>query len=233
MTPSVPLLRLAVAVALAALVLGCAVFVPRHVHLLASRPSATPTARAFRPTRVTTIGDSIMAGKGLDAAQAWPALIDDDPGVSVRNLGCSGAGFIAVGSCGTDFAGLVPQAVSSAPQLVLLESSDNDLGEPAAPLAAATTQTVAAIHKALPHAEIIGMNTLWDQPGAVPAEVGASSADLQRALAAVHGTYVDIGQPLAGQASLLQSDSEHPTVAGQVVLARTVRAALRRVHVDV
>lgn len=190
-------------------------------------PTPTPTPTVAPITSVVTIGDSIMAGYGLDdESAAWPALLATSTGLPVTNLGCSGAGFIAVGGCGTDFQGLIAQAAAANPSLVIIESSDNDLGQSAGDIQAATTSTIAALHAALPNARIVAFGTLWDQPGGVPQEVADSTAAIQAAVAAVGGTFVDIGQPLAGDDQLLQSDSEHPTVAGQQVLVQTIRSAL-------
>lgn len=180
-------------------------------------------------TTLVTIGDSIMAGHGLaDAATgAWPVLLGTATGDHVVNDSCSGAGFIAVGSCGNDYQGLIAEAVAADPGIVIIESSDNDNGEDPTTLATATTETVAALHAAVPTARIVGLSTLWDQPGAVPAEVEQSSDDLRTAVTAVGGTYLDIGQPIAGKDGLLQADDEHPTDAGQQVLASAILADLR------
>ncbi|MFZ7086554.1 SGNH/GDSL hydrolase family protein [Curtobacterium sp. RRHDQ10] len=199
----------------------------------ARTPAPTPRAADSAPIvdddTMVTIGDSIMAGYGLDDATvgSWPALVGTATGAPVVNDSCSGAGFIAVGDCGTDFAGLLPTAVAAHPGVLVVQSSDNDLGQDPDELAAATAQTVQSLHAAMPDARIVGLSTLWDQPGTVPAEVAQSSADLQDAVTAVGGTYIDVGQPLVGQDTLLQSDSEHPTDSGQEVLAAAILADLR------
>lgn len=195
--------------------------------------AAAETGTATTHSTIVTIGDSIMAGHGLSdpGSTAWPVLLGEATGTSVTNDSCSGAGFIAVGSCGTDFAGLIPAAVDAAPDLVVVESSDNDEGEDPVALAAATMATVKALHAALPHAWIVGLSTLWDQPGGTPAEVRQSSTDLERAVDVVGGTYIDVGQPIAGRAGLLQSDDEHPTVIGQQVLAVSLMDDLRAARV--
>lgn len=195
-----------------------------------SNGSTTPTAEPGR--RVSTIGDSIMAGYGLDSdADAWPAMLARADHLDVTNLACSGAGFVVDGDCGDDFAGLVSQAVAVHPSIVVLQSSDNDLGQDPAAIDTATRQAVDQLHAALPHARIVGFSTLWDQPGDVPDEVAQSSTSLRRAVEADGGRFVDLGQPLVGHVDLLQADSEHPTVAGQRVLTRVVERALRRARV--
>ncbi|WP_423919402.1 SGNH/GDSL hydrolase family protein [Frigoribacterium sp. 2-23] len=211
-------------------------------------PAATPSPSAARapaptPTRpesalaagspVVTIGDSIMAGYGLDdpATSAWPVRLAVQTGAVVVNDSCSGAGFISFGDCGTTYAGLVAAAAAAHPGLIVIQSSDNDLGEDPSTLAAATNRTVQALRAAVPNARIVGLSTLWNQPGAVPAEVSESSDDLRLALAAVGGSFIDIGQPLAGHSGMLQDDDEHPTDAGQEALATAILADLRASNV--
>ncbi|WP_066516887.1 SGNH/GDSL hydrolase family protein [Curtobacterium ammoniigenes] len=195
-------------------------------------PRATSEGTGIHPSRVVTIGDSIMAGLNLDPSEAWPAVIGDERDATVTNLGCSGAGFIAGGTCGTDFRGLIAKAEATKPQLVIIQSSDNDLGQSPAKLTAATDATLVELRRALPHATIVGFNTLWDQPGTAPTEVTYSSEELRDALREVKGTYIDIGQPLRGTPGLMQSDHEHPTAAGQRVLAAAIIAALQRAGIN-
>lgn len=223
------------------------------------------------PLTVATVGDSIMAGHGLDPAQAWPMLLGAQTGVVVSNFGCSGAGFVAVGDCDTDYSGLVDQAAAVHPDVVIIQSSDNDFGQSDDAIAAATHATVASLRAALPTAEIVGLSTLWDQPGDIPDQVASTSDDLRDAVESVGGTFIDLGQPLADQAvrdgeygtgaayggdggdtvgdgsvaptdtpsptdtpapvasaepPVLQGDFEHPTAAGQELLAEAIGAAL-------
>ena len=177
---------------------------------------------------LVTIGDSIMAGYGLHADAAWPSLLQLRKGVTVTNLGCSGAGFTRPGDCGQDFAGLIPQAMSQRPSIIIIQSSDNDAAADASDIDDATNRTVDALHSALPSAQIVGLSTLWDQPSSPPATIASSSASLEQAVQAVGGVFVDIGQPLASQNGLLQADDEHPTPAGQQVLLQRILDGLNR-----
>lgn len=211
-------LFVAAGVAVAVVALGAA----NSIRSVASGSgTASPSASE---EHVVTIGDSIMAGYGLDSEdRAWPTLLAAKDHFEVTNVACSGAGFINDGdACNTHYDGLVSQAVAAKPTLVIVQSSDNDMGESAGDIQRATSETIEDIHSALPHAEIVGLSTLWDQPGSIPDEVPVSSDALEAAVTAVHGKYVDIGQPIAGGHGLLQSDSEHPTVAGQRVLADAI-----------
>lgn len=183
------------------------------------------------PVRVVTIGDSIMAGYGLSPSAAWPVLLGDRDDVAVTNLGCSGAGFTVPGGCGADYDGLIPKAAAADPDLVIIQSSDNDDRSTVAQIDAATDSTLRELRTALPRAVIVGLSTLWDQPAAPPPAIAAASAALRRATGRVGGAFVDVGQPLAGRKGTLQGDAEHPTPAGQRVLAGVVTDALARVGI--
>ncbi len=205
-----------------------------------STPSATPLPAAPERTPdpdqtapptldapvIVTIGDSIMAGYGLDTGDDWPSLMAARTGASVTNLACSGAGFIAEGDCGTDYSGLIDAAIAASPTVVILQSSDNDDGESDESLDDAAMSIVVALRTALPHTSIIGISTLWNQPYDEPDEVASSSIALQTAVEAVGGTFVDIGQPLQNGEGLMQFDDEHPTAAGQQVLLDAITSAL-------
>ncbi|MFS0732812.1 SGNH/GDSL hydrolase family protein [Microbacterium sp. 1P10UB] len=243
--------RRLVALSTAALVLttaGCAAEQTEHGPATVATPSTSPTSSALSGPDgaegegaayaagtaddtvgggvIVTIGDSIMAGYGLDPDEAWPALMADTTGRDVVNISCSGAGFVAVGDCDTDFAGLIGEAAAQHPSLIIVQSSDNDADEDADDLDAATMDAVTALHDAAPDARIVGLSTLWNPSWDAPDAIAWSSDALQAAVEAVGGRFVDIGQPLHDRADLLQWDEEHPNVAGQRELRTTVLSAL-------
>lgn len=188
--------------------------------------SGSPTTSASPGSQVVVaLGDSIMNGHGLQDGEDWPSLLADDHNETVYNISCDGGGFVAVGSCGTDFAGLIPDAVKEHPDVVMVQGSDNDHAQAEPALTAATTAMVLELHREFPHAAILGINTLWNQPTDPPDEIAYSSAAVKSAVESVGGTYIDIGQPLAGHSDLVQSDNEHPTAKGQQVLLAEVEAA--------
>ncbi|KHK97579.1 hypothetical protein LK09_12165 [Microbacterium mangrovi] len=194
---------------------------PRTASPSANRGHVAPPGRQV----IAALGDSIMNGHGLQSGQDWPTLLADDRDETVYNVSCDGGGFVAVGDCGTDFAGLIPAALHEHPDIVVVQGSDNDHAQSESALVAATTATVDELHHEFPHARILGINTLWNQPSAAPAEIAYSSAAVKQAVQGVGGTYIDIGQPLAGHSDLVQSDDEHPTATGQRVLLGDVEAA--------
>ena len=192
---------------------------------VAAVDAATPPPRASGGV-VVTIGDSIMAGLGLDADESWPTLVAHDTGADIVNLGCSGAGFTITGDCGDDYAGLVQQAIALHPAVVLIQSSDNDSGASQDDIDASTRATVDELRAALPDAQLIGIAALWHLDWDEPDAIGWSSDALQRAVADDDGVFLSLGQPLRGRPELLQWDGEHPNSDGQIVLSDAVEAAL-------
>ena len=181
---------------------------------------------------VVTIGDSIMSGYGLDPDDAWPVLLSDVTGARVVNLACAGAGFVAVGDCGTDYAGLADEAIAMNPAVVIIQSSDNDVDQDRDDIRTGTADTLAQLRDDLPDATIVGIGTLWHLSPDEPASIGWSTEALESAVTDADGVFVSIGQPLRGHPDLLQWDGEHPNVLGQVVLSAAVREALARAGVD-
>ncbi len=198
----------------------------------ASTPNATPdpVVHAQADTvavsgLVVTIGDSIMAGLGLEPDEAWPRLVARDAATDVVNLSCSGAGFTIVGDCGDDYAALIKQAIAMNPDVVVVQSSDNDVDSTHDDIDRATRDAIDELHAALPSARLIGIGTLWQLDGDEPEAIGWSSDALQNAMDADGGVFVSIGQPLRGRPELLQWDGEHPNAEGQIVLRDAVEAA--------
>lgn len=206
----------------------------------APRPASVPSAAAAPiptavvpvpadPLRVVTIGDSIMKGFGLSPDQAWPALLGQENGWSVTNLGCDGAGFSQVGSasdCGTPFSGLIPAAVSLQPQVIFISGSSNDLGISDDTLLSQTLAALQSLRASLPKATIIGISTIWNDQTEVPGQIDDINQQVKQAVQGVGGTFIDVGQPLTGHPEWMQDDDVHPTAAGQQQLAVAIGAAI-------
>ncbi len=216
------------AVGVVALLAGCS---SGRLAIDAVSPSSAKSARPV----VVAIGDSIMKGHGLDADEAWPALIAHDNDWRLTNLACDGAGFVTAGSandCDADFSGLVDAAVALHPDLVLISGSSNDLGTDDGAIARNTSAVIDALRSRLPDATIVGISTVWNDTEA-PDQVDDINEAVRSAVRAVHGTYLDIGQPLAGHREWLQSDDIHPTPKGQQVLAKRIADAVRSAKLTV
>lgn len=199
---------------------------------------ATPTivahttlASATGPV-VVGIGDSILEGHGLADGESWLADVAEQDGWRLTNLASDGSGFVTEGNDGDTFADQVEAAELLRPDVVIISASSNDLGASNDSIASATTNTVDALHAALPTTEIIAVSAVWGDT-ATPPQLNDISSDMADAAIAVGGTYLDIGQPLAAQPGLMQSDDVHPTAQGQWVLASAVSAAMLRAHLTV
>lgn len=198
-------------------------------------PTATPTvpARPWDDTgdlRIVTIGDSITAGHGLTASEAWPALIAETENWQLTNLSCDGAGVAAIGDaddCATAYPTLVERAAALRPAVVIVQASSNDLGLDTAQVRSATDRVVDDVHRRMPHARLIGLSAIWNQD-APPAQLAKITKAMRRALEREGGTFVDIGEPLRGHPEWMQSDDVHPTARGQQAVEAAVIAALRR-----
>ena len=193
-------------------------------------PSATPATpvTAASPKKVLTIGDSIMKGFGLTPTDAWPELISATNGWELTSLACDGAGFLAPGSpdeCGNTLVDVSRSAATLHPDLIIIEGSSNDFGQSNSQLLSATLTALTTLRSEFPNAEIIGLSTVWSDTEP-PAQLAAINSQVQQAVTAVGGRYLDIGQPFAAHPELLQGDDVHPTVTGQVVLAAAIQTAI-------
>lgn len=225
----------AVSTAVAGLLAGCAAdplaTVPAETPtfaapLLAASASPAPSSTSASE-RVVTLGDSLMSGFGLSARDAWPRLLAGQARISVTNLACPGMGFVVQGDCGTPYAGLVPAVAALQPDLLIVQSSSNDFWEDPDEIRYDTADTVASLHAAAPDARIVALSTIWNDDTQVPDDTVVTSEALRDAVQAVGGTYIDVGQPLAGHPEWMQDDDVHPTARGQKAIEQTVMSALQ------
>ena len=169
-----------------------------------------------------------MKGFGLSPADAWPELISATNGWSLDTLACDGAGFVQSGSsleCGDTFVDVSRSAATLAPDLIIIEGSSNDFGQSNSELLSATISALTILRTQFPNTEILGLSTVWSET-TPPAQLADINSQVQEAVEAVGGHYLDIGQPLSGHPELMQADDVHPTVAGQAVLAVAIQTAV-------
>lgn len=194
----------------------------------AARTLPMLTADTTSPLQVLTIGDSIMRGHGLTQAQAWPSLLAGSEGWTVTNAGCDGAGVLSVGDanqCTGNYEGIIDAAAGLNPDIIIFEGSSNDFGEDAPALLAATISELHTLRADFPDTEIVGLSTLWGYSDP-PAQIAQVNAEVDMAVTAVGGTYVDVGQPMHGHPEWMQADDVHPNADGQAVLATTIQTAI-------
>lgn len=195
-------------------------------------PSSTPDADTVAaplsaPLRVVTLGDSLMAGSGLERDEAWPALLAQRDDLSITNLACGGMGFVVSGECGTSYAGFSPAVAALQPEVILVQSSSNDFWQDPDEIRADTDDTVTQLRDAAPDARIVGLSTIWNDEPEVPDDTATTSDALRSAVDSVGGMFVDVGQPLSGHPEWMQDDDVHPTAEGQQAIEQSVMTALQ------
>ena len=179
---------------------------------------------------VVAIGDSIMEGHGLSSDQAWLALLAREDGWRFTNLASDGSGFVTAGDNGDTFADQAAVAETLRPDVIILAGSSNDLGADDTTIGRTTTVTIADIRAALPTTTIIAVSSVWGDT-AVPVQMSTIDAAVDAATISVGGIFLNIGQPLADQPTLMQADDVHPTAGGQKILATAVDRELAKARV--
>ena len=174
---------------------------------------------------VVAIGDSIMAGSGLNGDEAWLAIVAETHGWKLTNLASNGSGFVTVGDDGDTFSDQTIVALSLHPDVIILSGSSNDLGVSNAVLANATTALIERIHLVLPQTIILTVDAIWGDTD-LPGQLSQMDASVKLASARAGGAYLDIGQPLSGTPNLMQADGVHPNAVGQAALAQAFDVAL-------
>jgi acyl-CoA thioesterase-1 len=180
-----------------------------------STPAAAPTPYRTAPLTAVAIGDSIMDGHGLTEAQSWPSVLADSEGWNLTDLASDGTGYVTVGAANDTFAAQADKAVALDPDIVIVAGSSNDLGQDTTAVQQAEARLVQTISTKLPRARIVAVTT-------PPAQLADFDSVVEQSVAGSSGTYLDVGQPLAGRADLMQSDDVHPTAAGQKLLASEI-----------
>jgi len=181
---------------------------------------ASPTALT-----VVAIGDSIMSAHGLNADQAWLAVVAQTHGWKLTNLASNGSGFVTVGDDGDTFSDQTLVALSLHPDVIIQSGSSNDLGVSSDVLANATTALIKRIHLVLPQTKILTVDAIWGATD-LPGQLGEMDTAVKQASVDAGGAYLDIGQPLAATPDLMQADGVHPNAAGQIALAQAFDAEL-------
>jgi acyl-CoA thioesterase-1 len=179
-------------------------------------PSALPAAPA-----VVFLGDSLTAGLGLPADQAYPALLarelsGDGFAVRVINAGVSGD---------TSAGGLrrLRWLLAQHPAVVVVGLGGNDAlrGQPPGEIERNLREIVTQARQAGAQVLLLGMQI---PPNYGPDYTGAFAAIYPRIARELHVPLVPF--LLAGVGELNQADGIHPTAAGQVQVAANVKPYL-------
>lgn len=180
-------------------------------------------------SRVTIVGDSIVRGLGVEPEQAWPALVGDDLGWSVTNLGCDGGGFVEPGDCNATIGSRAQEIADTKPDAIVLISSSNDLVWTPEDVIAAIPPAVNAIAEASPSARLIALDSVWS-PEPRPKDLDDYDSALVNAVGAAGGDALEYADPLRID-GLLGEDGVHPTVQGHVALANAFVVAAEKARI--
>lgn len=219
----------------------------------AASPTALPTptgdgcpprAALPRGSVLSVIGDSYTSGeegKGGVGEKGWPAILARRLGWTVHNDAHGGSGYLGQvlpdrTYDGPLFIDQVPKLRTQRPDVVIVFGSDNDRTYGAARLAAKTRETLAAVKRAAPTAQLVVATTFIhdDEPAPDLDRVRDVAQDETARIPCA--VFVD---PMAehwfssATTSLFYPNDDHPTDAGHARLAALWQRTLTRLgYVD-
>ncbi len=200
-----------------------------------SASSSDTGARAAGPVQpaVVIIGDSLSTGHGTSPADAWPNLVENDPGfqqfhATIVNAAHDGSGYVSVGDNGSTFGSQVETSVTDGTRLVLFFGSENDMGTTPGETELAAARAFASVKSRAPDADIVVVGppsytstpeaerlNIRDQDRAAAQKAGADFVDP-----------IDLGWIMDDAADLIGPDGDHPSVAGQQYLQAKMEALI-------
>lgn len=186
-------------------------------------PTDTPAAAAA-PAVVAFLGDSYTAGAGAsESSSRWTSVLAAANGWVEVNLGDADSGYGTPGGDGRSYIDRIGDVVAAQPDVVVVSGGRFDYSGSASAQAvsASISQTFASLRASLPNAQIIAIGPIWDA-SEVPRRLGEITDEVRSAAEAAGATFVDIGQPLAGQPDLLSGGGILPNDAGYAKLSATI-----------
>lgn len=207
---------------------------------VAPAPTPTSSATSDAPTAsVAFLGDSYAAGVGASSATTrFTALLSDTFNWQEGNFARAGTGYVtsvttnAAATCGLAYCPSILEktadVIAAHPDIVFVSGGRFDVGQTSVAEKNAITQTFALLRASLPNARIFAISPLWDDALTPPALVTIGT-QVNTAVTAVKGTYLDIGQPLLKAPTLVAADGINANDAGQKAIATAVQAALAKV----
>jgi lysophospholipase L1-like esterase len=188
--------------------------------------TASPTATAG-PQVVAFLGDSYAFGTGASTqSKRWADLVSLKQGWVEKNLSDNTTSYSTAGAPGgTSYQAQLGAVVATGAQIVVVSGGRNDVGVAATQFSADVRATFAGIHAGLPRARIIVVSPTWGNdpaPQRLTDLISIVKAEAERAGA----TYLDIGEPMFGQSSMVGADGWHPNDAGYAAIAAAVDRAL-------
>lgn len=203
---------------------------PATVDTVDSSPTPTPTSA---PLTVAFLGDSYTAGDGTTSVDnRWTSQLSSANGWTEVNAGVADTGYGTAGASADalPYTDRVADIVAASPDIVVVSGGRFDYSgnSSATAVSAAIVATFTDLRAGLPDAQIIAISPLWDASD-TPARLSEITAEVQAAVEAVGGTFVDVAQPLEGNPELIADGGVVPSDEGHTVLFETIRDALEPV----
>ncbi|SFA48975.1 Lysophospholipase L1 [Rhodococcoides kroppenstedtii] len=220
----------AVLAGLALLGAGCAAGTTSTAPVAAPDPvpasvAVAENAATASPERVAVLGDSFSSGSGNDVV--WPEVLADEHGFDLINVSLGGAGYVAGDDEWGTFGDEVDDAVAADPDVVLVVGSENDVDEDPTEVYEAALTLFARLHAGAPAAEVVAVGPIWSGDVPVPAELRDVDSAVEAAALASNVDYVDtLDAGWLADPAIIQDDGDHPTDAGQFLLADAIDDAV-------
>jgi acyl-CoA thioesterase I len=187
--------------------------------------SATSATGRVEPV-VAFLGDEWTAGKGTSAkAHRFSTLLSTGLHVKQRNFGSDGSGY---GTGSDSYDSHVDEIVAAHPDLVVVSGGRNDLS-PSHDLAVTTDEIeklFADLRAGLPKATLVAVAPFWGDSD-LPPELGQLGQEVKDAVTAVHGTYLDLEDPIHEHPEFMANDAD-PNDDGHAAIAAALRPKLAR-----
>lgn len=173
---------------------------------------------------IVCFGDSLTAGQGLDATEAYPAVLQkllDRQGYRYRvvNLGASG-------ETSQDGVARMSMVLAEKPAVVVLEYGANDglRGQPVAGIEKSLAQMITGLQQAKVQVLLAGITLPPNYGPAYIQRFDTMYRDLAARFKVKLIPFLLVG--VGGNASLMQRDGLHPNAEGTRIVASTVQRAL-------
>jgi lysophospholipase L1-like esterase len=173
---------------------------------------------------VAFLGDEWTAGAGTSGkAHRFTTLLSSSLHVKQRNFGSDGAGY---GTSGNSYASHVDELVAAHPDVVVVSGGRNDLSteHDLTATASEVDQLFHALHTKLPDATLIAVAPFWGDSD-LPQPLITLGHEVKDAVTAVHGTYLDVEDPIHGHPGFMANDTD-PDDDGHAAIAAALQSVV-------
>jgi acyl-CoA thioesterase I len=181
-------------------------------------PAATRSSSAAPRPVVAFLGDDWTNGRGASKpSKDFVHLIAADLRLGAHAFGTDFGGYARPGTDHRTYASLLPAVVRVAPAVVVVSGGRNDVTDYAPTMATAATAIFRSLHQQLPKATLIAIAPLWGDSDH-PAKLQPIAAAVKAAVAAGHGSYWEVPDPLHGHHDWMANEAD-PNDRGYAALA--------------